>query len=876
MGTHYDFDLIVIGGGIAGFVSAVTANGLGKRVAIVEKRKVGGNCTNFTCIPSKALIRVSHVARELAHLDHLGLQTAPTATLDTSHVMDHIRSVVRRAYEKDLPETFEEMGITVLAGAAAFVDRHKIEVGGSFLTADKFVIATGTRPFIPPIGGLSEIDYLTNENLYELDSLPKSLIILGAGVDGLEYASAFGRLGVATTVVEMATRLLPMADRELVNRLLRTLKSDGITMLTGVKTHKVWEEKGSSVFMFEQGEGRYGEVQADRVLVCIGRKPDVEGLALEKAGVDYTARGIVADRGLRTSAPNIYACGDIVGPYQLASTAEYQGMVAATNAILPVKRKVDYRNNVYVIFTDPPLAYMGLTEEEAHRKYGHKLRVYRFDYGNMRRAMVDGEEAGVAKFLCDGRGRLVGAHILGEGAPEVIHEAQVIRAFNRPLHTLHAATHAYPTYAQALVGRASQLAYLDKMSGSPLVRAALRLLPGCANRLSLARERLAETPPAPSLAFKPQASTIIEAEAFGHGKACILHLPPDLLDHDEAPLLEAYKAAAKGPRHMILDFGKVRQINGLGTSMLVKLYSRSRMEGRILSAFGVAQGLRDVLHLTELDQAVRIYGSKAEALSAAGIIGGQPSPDIRLESDSLVNARHWAKPVARLKVSQRPREARGLNVTGRGVKTAVNGFGRLWQTIFRLHISDPAIKPEQAIAALKQNFPGFQPSYNRFFPSSAGIRPGEIVLFDSLTPAGPISTGVMILYADERSFTFIAPQGHPECGTVSFSAYEADGQTVAQILGLARAGDPFYEGGFRAIGSRLQSRVWTHVLASLAAYLGVPTIIRTEATCIDPHTQWSQIGNVWYNAQIRTLMREPFWWLTAPMRRGRANKTERT
>ena len=626
MGALYDFDLIVIGGGIAGFVSAVTANGLGKRVAIVEKRKVGGNCTNFTCIPSKALIRVGHVARELAHLDHLGLQTAPTATLDTSHVMDHIRSVVRRAYEKDLPETFEEMGITVLAGAAAFVDRHKIEFGGSFLTADKFVIATGTRPFIPPIGGLSEIDYLTNENLYELDSLPKSLIILGAGVDGLEYASAFGRLGVATTVVEMGTRLLPMADRELVNRLLRTLKSDGITMLTGVKTHKVWEEKGSSVLMFEQGEGRYGEVQADRVLVCIGRKPDVEGLALEKAGVAYTVRGIVTDRGLRTSAPNIYACGDIVGPYQLASTAEYQGMVAATNAVLPVKRKVDYRNNVYVIFTDPPLAYMGLTEEEAHRTYGHKLRVYRFDYGNMRRAMVDGEEAGVAKFLCDGRGQLVGAHILGEGAPEVIHEAQMIRAFNRPLRELHAATHAYPTYAQALVGRASQLAYLDKMSGSPLVRAALRLLPGCANRLSLARERLAETPPSypwPSSRRQVRSSRLKRSATARHASSTSR---PICSTMTRRPCWRPVKRAAKDPHHIILDFGKVRQINGLGTSMLVKLYSRSRMEGRILSAFGVAQGLRDVLHLTELDQAVRIYGSRAEALSAAGIIGGQAFP----------------------------------------------------------------------------------------------------------------------------------------------------------------------------------------------------------------------------------------------------------
>ncbi len=876
MGALYDFDLIVIGGGIAGFVSAVTANGLGKRVAIVEKRKVGGNCTNFTCIPSKALIRVGHVTRELAHLDHLGLRTAPATTLDTSHVMAHIRSVVRKAYEKDLPETFEEIGITVLKGAAAFVDRHKIEFGGSSLTADKFVIAAGTRPFIPPIEGLSEIDYLTNENIYELDSLPKSLIILGAGVDGLEYASAFGRLGVATTVVEMGTRLLPTVDRELVNRLLQKLKSDGITVLTGVKTHKVWKEKGKGVLMFGQGGGRYGEVQADRILVCIGRKPDVEGLFLEKAGVDHTAKGIITDRTLRTSAPNIYACGDIVGPYQIASTAEYQGMVAATNGVLPVKRKVDYRNNVYVIFTDPPLAYMGLTEEEAHRAYGHKLRVYRFDYGNMRRAMVDGEQTGVAKFLCDGRGHIVGVHILGEGAPEVIHEAQVIRALNRPLHELHAATHAYPTYAQALVGRASQLAYLDKMSSSPLVGAALRLLPGCANRLNLTRERLAETPPTLSLAFKAQASAIIEAEAFGHGKACILHLPPDLLDHEEAPLLNASAGAAKDPRHIILDFGKVRQIDGLGASMLVKLYAFSRMEGRVLSAFGVAQSLRDVLHVTELDQAILIHGSKAGALRAAGVVVDQAYLEIGTESDGLVNGGNWAKPVAKLKVSHRPREARGLNVSGRGVKSGVNGFGQLWQKIFRLHISDPAVTPGQAIAALKQNFPGFQASRNRFFPSPAGIRPGEIVLFDSLTPAGPISTGVMILYADERSFTFIAPQGHPECGMVNFSAYEADGHTVTQILGLARAGDPFYEGGFRAIGSRLQSRVWTYVLTSLAAYLGIPAIVRTEVRCVDPHVRWGQSRNVWYNAQIRTLMREPFWLLTAPMRRGCAEKTERT
>jgi pyruvate/2-oxoglutarate dehydrogenase complex dihydrolipoamide dehydrogenase (E3) component/anti-anti-sigma regulatory factor len=876
MAPHYDFDVIVIGGGISGFVSSVTANGLGKHVAIIEKRKAGGNCTNFTCIPSKSLIRAGHLARELAHLDHFGLRTTPEAVLDTHRVMARIRSVVQRAYEKDLPETFEEIGISVVQGTATFVDRHRINVNSASLTAEKFIIATGTRPFIPPINGLPNIDYLTNENLYELDSLPGSLIVLGGGVDGLEYASAFAKLGVAITVVEMATRLLPMVDRELTNRLLRTLKTDGITMLTGAKAQRVWKEKDKVVLMFDHGGGRFGEVRADNVLVSIGRRPDLEGLSLERAGVKYTPKGIVTDPFLRTSAPNIYACGDIAGPFQLASTAEYQGTVAATNAALPVRRKVDYGSNVNVVFTDPPIAFIGLTEEGAHKTHSHKLKVYRFDYGNMRRAMVDGEESGVAKFLCDSKGYLVGAHIFGEGASEVIHEAQVIKAFNQPIHKLHAVTHAYPTYAQALVGRASQLAYLDKMAASPLVKTALGMLPGCANRLSLARERLAEHPLTPPVAGKA-AEVAIDAEAYGHGKACVLHLPADLLDHDETPLLEACRS--KGSRdgaYVILDFANVRRMNGLGACMLVKLWIRSRQAGWLVNAFGVTPGLRDVLCVTELDQAIRIHASSGEALSAAGIFVEQGSLSDQPGSDDLIETRYWAKPVARLEVSHNPKDARCLNVKGRCVKSPVNGFGQLWQKVFRLHMSDPGVTPELAVAALKLNFPDFQQSSNRFFPSPAGIKPGEIVLFDSLTPGGPISTGVMILYADERSFTFIAPQGHPECGMVSFSAYGVDGLTVAQIAGLARAGDPLYEGGFRAVGSRVQTRIWTHVLTSLATYLGVPAAITTEATCIDPHIQWSQIGNMWYNAQVRTLTREPFWWLTAPMRRHSGKETDRT
>jgi pyruvate/2-oxoglutarate dehydrogenase complex dihydrolipoamide dehydrogenase (E3) component/anti-anti-sigma regulatory factor len=872
MSKSYDYDLVVIGAGIAGFVSAVTANGLGNRVAIIEKRKVGGNCTNFTCIPSKALIRSSHLSRELVHLDHLGLQSTLDGVVDTRHVMAHIRSVVQKAYEKDLPETFEKIGINVLSGAAAFLDQHSIQVDGATITAEKFIVAVGTRPLIPPITGLREIDYLTNENLYELDSLPGSLIILGGGVDGLEYASAFGRLGVKTTVVEMALRLMPMADRELVNRLLRVLQADGISILTGAKAARLWMEKGKVVLTFEQGEGRYGEVQADRVLVSIGRKPDLEGLSLEKAGVEHTPRGIITDSKLRTSAPSIYACGDVVGPYQLASTAEYQGMLAATNAVLPIKRKVDYRNNVYVIFTEPPITYMGLTEEEAYKKYGHKLKVYRFDYANMRRAMVDGKEVGIGKFLCDGRGRLVGAHILGESAPDIIHEAQVIKALNKPLYKVHSLTHAYPTYAQALVGRASQLAYLDRMRENFFVKTALWMLPGCANRLNLARERLAETPAASSGVGVAGIDPAVKAEAYGDGKVCVVDLPVSLMDGDEAPLLEICAACGSNDlRHMIMNFANVRQMNALGASMFVKLNAHARRKGQVLSAFGVAQGLRDVLHVTEIDQAIQVYDSRTDALLASGVAVEQASVERWQESGVAVDTRYWAKPILKLKVTHTPKAARSLNVDGRRAVSPVNGFGQLWQKIYRLHINDPTITPEQAVSALKQNFPGFQPSFNRFFPSPAGIQPGEIVLFDSFTPAGPVSTGVMVVYADERSFAFITPQGHPECGLVSFSAREGDGQTIVQILGLARASDPVYEGGFRLVGSKVQIRIWTHVLTSLAVYLGVPAHITAEATCVDGQMQWSQAGNVWQNAQIRTLVREPIWWLSAPFR-GRSGK----
>ena len=880
MSKKHDYDVVVIGAGIAGFVSAVTANGIGKKVAILEKGKVGGNCTNMTCIPSKALVRLGHLSREISHLGKLGLLTSGNISLDKTQIMNHVRSIVQKAYEKDLPETFKAIGIDILMGHASFIDNHHVSLDGKTISSDNFMIATGTRPVIPSIPGLSEVEYLTNENLYELERLPDSLIILGGGVDGLEYASALGRTGVKCTVIEMSSRLLPMADREMVNQLIGILKADGIEILSGAKAARVKTEADRIVVEYETSDGRRSCASADRVLVAIGRRPDLDGLSVEKAGVMANQRGVVVDKKLRTSSPNIYACGDIAGPYQLASMAEYQGITAAGNMFSPIRINTNYDNNINIIFTDPPLAFFGLTEEQAHTKYGHKLKVYRFDYSKMRRALIDGTNVGSAKFLCDGRGRLVGAHILGEAAGEVIHEAQMIRAFKKPLYRGQFITHAYPTYAQALVGRASQLAFLDKMSSNPVVRAGLWLIPGFKNRLVTARDRLAENDtdsigPSPSTLSmitdidKQQHSELrlnLKPSNFGGYE---IEMPDRLMNQDETPYLTLLnQISSSSCKEVALNFAKVILINGLGASMLLKLFLNIKKQHKEVTIIGANDDIINIFQVTELSQMVnRVNGT--ETCCGSGEINmyssdvnpvGYGSSTYR---DKINNFENWAKPVDELHVNWvTPVEARKLNVIGRKAVGPVNGFGPLWQKTYRLYLDGSLASPEDAVQAMKENFPAFQPSCNKFYPSPSGISAGEIVLIDSMTPGGPVSTGVMVMYSDGLSFTFVTPQGHPESGWVSFSAYKEGIRTVAEICGLARAGDPVFEAAFRVAGSKMQVRIWTHVLASLAAYLGAPADVEYEARCIDKAMQWKQVSNTRYNAQIITLLREPLRWFS--------------
>ena len=355
------------------------------------------------------------------------------------------------------------------------------------------------------------------------------------------------------------------------------------------------------------------------------------------------------------------------------------------------------------------------------------------------------------------------------------------------------------------------------------VKTALRIFPGLENKLSLARDRLAESQPTRLKSKTAKIDVILEADAnpreqiqikavYIDGGVCIIDLPEDLMDHDERPIMAAYSwNGSTDPKNLILDCTRVRSINGLGASMLVKLSARAKIKRQKLSAFGACRDLRQVFEVTELDQAIQVHESETQALRAAGVPAGRSSAKHSRIPDVSINLTSWAKPVSEVIVPDMPKQARNLNVHGRHPTGPVHGFGQLCQKIFRLHIGDSTISPEEAIATLKENFPGFQPSYNRFYPSPGGVQAGEIVLIDSSTPGGPVSTGVMIVYADDRSFTFNTPQGHPECGFVSFSGHENHEGTIVQILGLARASDPFYEAAFRMVGSKIQTRLWTHV-----------------------------------------------------------------
>lgn len=460
----YDYDLVVIGGGAAGLVAATGGAILGAKTALIEKNRLGGDCTWYGCIPSKALLKSAQVFSLIKRAGEFGISSDAPPKYNPALVMAHVRAIVDKISRHHPPEVFEKRGIKVIFASPKFSGRKSIEVNGAQIRAKRFIIATGAHPAVPPIAGLKDIGYLTNGNIFDLEVLPESLAVLGGGPIGMELSLAFARLGVEVSIIEAFERLLPREDSEAAAVLADKFSAEGIKIYTGKKAVAFSKEKGSLSITLEDKEKNQSLLKAQKVLVAAGRAPNTAGLDLEKAGVNYSQAGIAVDAFLKTSAGNIYGCGDCCGPYQFSHIAEYQAITAVGNALFPLKRRVDYSTAAWCTFSEPELARLGLTEEEARAKYG-EIRVYRSLYRENDRAVTDMEEDGLVKVITDRRGRILGAHIVGANAGEIIHEYILAKSSGLKLGSLSSALHIYPTLAQ-LVKHSADKRYLEMLNSA--------------------------------------------------------------------------------------------------------------------------------------------------------------------------------------------------------------------------------------------------------------------------------------------------------------------------------------------------------------------------------------------------------------------------
>ncbi|MCK8514799.1 mercuric reductase [Methylonatrum kenyense] len=469
-------DLLVIGGGVGGLVTASVAGQLGLRVALVERGdNLGGDCLHFGCVPSKTLIRSAAVAHAARSGAAFGIPSS-LGSVDLGAVSDRIQEVIATIQKHDDPERFRGYGIDVRFGEARFVDPHTVEVAGERLSARRFVIATGSRPAVPPIAGLDQLPFWTNETVFNQRELPGRLGVIGGGPIGLELAQAFQRLGSQVTVLEAAPRILAREDAELTDLLEARLRLEGLEVRTGARISEA--RSAGEALALDVADGDNVETRSfDALLVATGRHANVEALNLEAAGV-RTAKGLIAvDRRMRTSQRHIFACGDCTGPYPFTHAAEYQAGVVIANVVFRLPKRANYRVIPWVTYTAPELAHVGLTEATAAEQ-GIGVKVLRFRFSDVDRALTDGETDGMMKLIVR-RGRILGASILGPHAGELIHEVVLAMQAGVKLSALSGAVHAYPTLAQVHRRTANTL-YAESLYSArtkTLVRWLQRLIP---------------------------------------------------------------------------------------------------------------------------------------------------------------------------------------------------------------------------------------------------------------------------------------------------------------------------------------------------------------------------------------------------------------
>lgn len=452
-----NYDIAIIGGGSAGLVVAIAGVKLGKRTVLIEKHRIGGDCLWTGCVPSKALLKVAKVAHYLKHSGNYGIDCAEQ-DIDWNSVKKYIQDAQHTIEkEHDNPERFRDIGVEVVFGNGHFQNQNTFVVEDSEkgttrqINSKKFVISTGSRPLIPDINGLDSCDYLDSENVWDLEELPNRLLVVGAGPIGIELGQAFHRLGSQVTIIQRGNQILKKEDYDVSEKMLEYLTTEGIQFKLNYSITEIIKEKSEFCVSFNgtnTSNGNNDDIQAfDKILIAAGRLPNIEGLNLEEIGVHIDKNGIVVNQKLQTHVKNIYAAGDVIGEYLFTHVAAYQAQLLVRNFLLPWSNKIDYSVVPWTTFSDPEVARCGLTEQEAREKHGD-VDVFQLSQTDVDRAVADGETKGFNKVITSKwLGKILGVHIVGTNAGEVIHEYVLAMQQGIPLRKLSGMMHVYPTYS---------------------------------------------------------------------------------------------------------------------------------------------------------------------------------------------------------------------------------------------------------------------------------------------------------------------------------------------------------------------------------------------------------------------------------------------
>jgi pyruvate/2-oxoglutarate dehydrogenase complex dihydrolipoamide dehydrogenase (E3) component len=472
MTTRLTPDICVIGAGSGGLSVAAAAAAFGVPVVLVEKGRMGGDCLNYGCVPSKALLAAGKHAHAIREAPHFGVEAGGEPHADFARVRAHVRSVIEAIAPNDSEERFTALGVTVIRAEATFKDRRTVLAGDYEIAARRFVVATGSSPFVPAIPGLLDVAFFTNETIFENAERPEHLIIIGGGPIGLEMAQAHRRLGSRVTVIE-AVRALPKDDPELSQVVLSGLRGEGIVIHQGAKVTKVEKSSLGGVLVTFDREGTESAVEGSHLLVAAGRRANVDRLGLENARIRFDSRGIKVNASLRTSNPRVYAIGDVAGLMQFTHVAGYHAGLVIRSILFRMSARPDPDIIPWATFTDPELAHVGLDEKAAREKH-RDISVLRWPFHENDRAQAERRTTGMVKVVADRKGRILGASIVGTNAGELINFWALAVSRKLTLRDVVGYVAPYPTLSEA--GRRAAVSFYAPIARKPWIRSLIGFL----------------------------------------------------------------------------------------------------------------------------------------------------------------------------------------------------------------------------------------------------------------------------------------------------------------------------------------------------------------------------------------------------------------